>query len=51
MMLKHYYLPTVKKPKLFKGAKSFTEIEKQIEEHSDSTKDTCRGSGDYLIGE
>ena len=38
-MLKHRYTKTIKKLGLFKGVKSFEEIEKQIEEHSDSNKD------------
>ena len=38
-MLKHRYTKTIRKLGLFKGIKSFEEIEKQIEEHSDSNKD------------
>ena len=38
-MLKHRYLNQVKRAGLFRNVYSFSEIEKQIEEHSDSNKD------------
>jgi len=38
-VIKHRYIKSIRKLGLFKGIKSFEEIEKQIEEHSDSNKD------------
>jgi len=38
-MLKHNYLSTVKRLKLFKGVKSFSDIERKIADHSDLEKD------------
>jgi len=38
-MLKHRYTKTIRKLKLFKGVKSFEEVENQIQKHSDFNKD------------
>jgi hypothetical protein len=38
-VIKHRYIKSIRKLGLFKGVKSFEEIEKQIEQHSDENKD------------
>ena len=48
-MLKHRYTKTVRKLGLFKGVKSFEEIQKQIEEHSGLNKD--RGDAFEVLSE